>query len=91
MILFLLYWFLVTIRYDSFMRQLYTMDSNGLLTGVGVRVRGKSDKRAVFLMLYADDECPEFCPITQLLVYIHLSGFKGALFQNHIRRLPFPQ
>jgi len=44
-------------------------------------VRGKSDKGLVYLYLWSDDDCPDFCALRALLVYVFLSGVKeGPLF-----------
>ena len=42
------------------------------------RIKGKTDVSAAELMLFADDEYPEFCPVRHLLVYLHLLNFKGG-------------
>ena len=46
--------------------------------GLCMKVFGKSDKDWVTLMLWTDDNCPEFCLICLLLVYVYVSQIKGA-------------
>ena len=53
--------------------------------GMCLKVFGKSDKDWVTLMLWADDECPEFCPVCLLLVYLYVSKIKGGfLFTSKV-------
>jgi hypothetical protein len=44
---------------------------------------GKSDKELVYLYVWLDDDCPDFCALRALLVYVFLSGVKeGFLFMT---------
>ena len=53
--------------------------------GLCMKVFGKSDKDWVTLMLWTDDNCPEFCLICLLLVYVYVSQIKGAfLFPSKV-------
>jgi hypothetical protein len=47
------------------------------------RVQGKRDKKERFLWLWADDECPDLCPVRHLLVFIFLANIvTGPIFPN---------
>ena len=49
--------------------------------GLGFEVMGKADSDFVRLMMWADDECPDLCPVRNLLVYLFLINHKkGYLF-----------
>ena len=64
----------------------FQVDNLCLVTETGVlnlcvTIKGKSDNEIIYLYLWADDDCPELCPIRHLLVYIFLSGItSGNLF-----------
>jgi hypothetical protein len=46
-----------------------------------VKVKGKCDPKPVTLMIFSDDDNPEFCPVRHLLAYIERAGIKkGFLF-----------
>ena len=44
-------------------------------------VKGKADRELVYLLLWSDDDCPDFCALRVLLVYVFLTGIEsGPLF-----------
>jgi hypothetical protein len=56
------------------------------LEGIAVVIHGKSDKSPVTLQVWADHECPFFCPIRHLLFWIKISKIKsGYLFPSYER------
>jgi hypothetical protein len=50
-----------------------------VISGICLRVKGKSDKHPVYIYLWADDDNPEFCPVRHLLIYLFLTGIKSGL------------
>jgi hypothetical protein len=59
--------------------------------GICVKVFDKADTDWVTLTLWTDDECPEFCPVCLLLVYIHLTKIQGGfLFPSELELLNPP-
>ena len=63
---------------EYFIPEQFVFDPAGNIMGMCLKVFGKSDKDWVTLMLWTDDECPEFCPVRLLLVYIYVSKIKGG-------------
>ncbi|MGH7974033.1 MAG: hypothetical protein ACREBR_00805, partial [bacterium] len=51
---------------------------DGATISLLVKVKGKSDKCNVSLMLWADDRIPKMCPVRHLLAYCYLIGIKGG-------------
>lgn len=65
---------------DSFITELHVVSATAI-AALCVQVQGKCDRKPVQLLLWADDEMPEFCPIRHLLIYVFLIGAKkGVLF-----------
>ena len=54
-------------------------------------VLGKSDKELIYLSLWKDDDCPDFCALRALLVYVFLTGIKeGPLFVTEVELKAMP-
>ena len=54
-------------------------------------VLGKCDKKLIYLYLWADDDCPDFCALRALLVYVFLTGIKeGPLFVTEVELKTMP-
>jgi hypothetical protein len=54
-------------------------------------VQGKYDPEPVHLYLWVDEECPEFCLVRHLLVYVYLAGIKaGFLFPMEKELMAMP-
>ena len=66
-------------RMEHFKPEHFMFDSAGYTKAICVEVCGKSDKKWVSMMIWTDDECPEFCPVRLLLSYVHCSGIKGGV------------
>jgi hypothetical protein len=70
----------LTIEMAHFIPECFVRSENRI-RGLCVKVWGKTDKRWKYYWLWVNDECPEFCPVRHLFVYLHLSGIKsGYLF-----------
>ena len=70
---------------EYFIPEQFVFDAARNIMGMCLKVFGKSDKDWVTLMLWTDDECPEFCPVCLLLVYIYVSKIKGGfLFPSKV-------
>jgi hypothetical protein len=62
----------------------FLFNDNGTIQGMCVLVNGKTDKTWVPLMIWRDDENPEFCLVRHLLTWIKIAGIKdgGYLFPH---------
>ena len=49
-----------------------------IINGLCINILGKADKNWVLLMLWADDEWPDLCPVRHLLIYLWLTEHKGG-------------
>jgi hypothetical protein len=61
------------------------------VVAMGVRFKGKTDKKWKHYWLRVDDEYPDMCPVRHLLVYFRLSGIKsGYLFptEKEMKKAP---
>jgi hypothetical protein len=63
-----------SLSFESINYDLCIVNDNGTVEGVSLKVQGKSDPLPVTLMLWANDEVPELCPIRHLLCFIYLTG-----------------
>ena len=61
----------------SFIPEQFVLDPATNIMGMCLKVLGKADKDWRTLMLWTDEECPEFCPIHLLLVYSYASKSQG--------------
>ena len=69
-----------TMSDEDILMELHEISDWGI-DGLGFEVMGKADKDFVQLMMWADDECPDLCPVRNLLVYLFLINYKkGYLF-----------
>lgn len=68
---------LMTIKAEHFIPQLFCQHQ-GRIIGMVVKVKGKADKKWVYLWIWADDENPDLCPLRHLLAYLHLSQHRGG-------------
>jgi integrase len=72
---------LLSMKFDHFVENLQLINPNTGVRALVVEVKGKCDDRVFQLILWANDEFREFCPIRHLLLWIKLSGIKsGFLF-----------
>jgi hypothetical protein len=70
-------------KIDHFVMEFQIFDNNGDVKVLNVKVKGKADKDWVHLNIYRDDERPEFCLLTHLLIWVELMGIKdGHLFPH---------
>jgi hypothetical protein len=67
----------VTIQLNSFIPELNCQKGNNTI-GMLCKVKGKQDGRIVHLWIWADDECPDLCPVRHLLVYLFKTKHKGG-------------
>ena len=55
----------------------------GIVTGIALLVNGKTERSSVTLMLWADNDNPEFCGVRHFLAWIAVSGItSGYLFPS---------
>ena len=57
--------------------------SLSVVKALNMNIQGKTNKDVQHLWMWADDQCPEFCPIRRLLVHLDLIGYKGAIYFPH--------
>lgn len=70
-----------SLRIESFIQDLFVVTPEGYIEGLAVSVQGKSDQKPVTLMLWADNDIPNLCPIRHLLVYLYESKIcSGFIF-----------
>jgi hypothetical protein len=75
---------LVQLKLDMFGLdyQIVSIDS---VRALAVTIKGKNDTVPVTLMIFSDDDCPEFCPVRHLLAYVKKAGLKeGYLFPGDL-------
>jgi integrase len=71
---------LLTLCMNQFDNRLYIVNDDEV-RGIALYIKGKSDRRKQYLYIWADENCPEFCPLRHLLVYVAVSGnTSGYLF-----------
>jgi integrase len=71
---------LISIRMEDFRERLYIVNDDRV-RGISIAVDGKSDYGTQYLYIWEDEECPEFCPLRHLLVYMATTGItEGYLF-----------
>jgi hypothetical protein len=66
------------IKVDNFVLSLFMVLKNKI-QALAVKVKGKKDNREVTLLIYANDDYPELCPVRALLVYCYMIGIKSGL------------
>jgi hypothetical protein len=78
---------LATIQMEDFIESLQIITPERGVRALAIQVCGKSDIKNVPLILFTDEEFPEFCPVRHLLLWVHLSGVKsGYLFPEEWTR-----
>ena len=76
---------------EHFILKQFVFDPAGYIMGICMKVFGKDDTDWVMLTLWTADECPEFCPVCLLLVYIHFTKIQGDfLFPSELELLNPP-
>ena len=74
---------LLSIKSEHFVEDHFVVHPDKVQSLV-LKVKGKSDPHPVELCLFRDDECPEFCPVRHLLLYMKIAGIvpgcSGYLF-----------
>jgi hypothetical protein len=72
---------LLDVEVHDFVRDLQIIKKEKGVEALVMKICGKSDDIPKDLIIWADEEYPEFCPIRHLLLYVKLSGLKsGYLF-----------
>jgi hypothetical protein len=68
----------------DFVIDYFIVNANVDIQGLCIQVKGKTDDDWVHLMLWRDFECPEFCVVMHLLLWIELIGLKeGSVLFPH--------
>ena len=68
------------IKIEDFETNLCQVNETGPIN-LCFNVKGKSDHELVYLYVWSDDDCPDFCALRVLLVYVFLTGIEsGPLF-----------
>jgi hypothetical protein len=61
---------------SQFVTNYFIITSNAEIQGLCTKVNGKTDDDWVHLMLWRDFDCPEFCVVSHILLWIELIGLK---------------
>ena len=70
---------LITMDFVQFRTECFEVDrEKNRINRIVVWVKGKQDKEPQTLVLYRDDENPEFCPVRHLLIYLATSKIDGG-------------
>jgi hypothetical protein len=65
----------------------YSAVQSDKIINICIKIKGKTDKVAQNMILWAYDDAPLFCPIRHLMTYIHICEIKeGYLFPNLKKR-----
>ena len=75
---------LLGMRTSDFRTNAFMVRRSGVQS-LAVRIKGKTDKRGIYLNLWRNDEFPEFCAVRHLLLLIALVGLDcedGVLFMS---------
>ena len=73
----------LTIRSCDLNWELTLINDDHSISSLCIKIQGKTDANPVNLMLHADDDNPELCPVRHLMAYLALINFKeGYLFPN---------
>ena len=88
-----------TIRLDHFLKEWFVIDEvSNKVKALALKIKGKTDEDWLRFFIYRSDDCPEFCAMRHLLVYLHccnIEGDSGWLFpnlrcrQNHVSYASF--
>jgi hypothetical protein len=72
----------LTIKMEHFIVECFVREgADNRIRGLCIKIWGKTDKQWKYYWLWVNDECPEFCSVRHLFVYLHLSGIRnGFLF-----------
>jgi hypothetical protein len=83
---------LILLKVEDFEKDLMMLSSDRCYVAVlAVKVLGKGETVPDWLSIFSDDDFPELCPVTVLLLYISLSGIKsGYIFPAHIPNADSP-
>jgi hypothetical protein len=72
---------LISLRVESFDVSLFLVDRDRGPSALCVKIQVKNDVTPYHMVLWAESEYPEFCPVRHLLYYLRLSGVKkGYMF-----------
>jgi len=84
-----------SIRLEHFLKEWFVLDETSeKVKALAVKVKGKTDDDWLRFFIYRSDDCPEFCAMRHLLVYLHsceITGDHGWLFPSlHARSRHVP-
>jgi hypothetical protein len=70
-------------NYNYLVEELCILTDAGEVKQLCFFVKGKTDNVGVHLLVHADDEIPQLCPIRALLTYLHVSGIRSGFIFPH--------
>ena len=80
----------LTLTDTSIQWDVSSLNRDGSLKGLAIKIQGKTDPVPVTLMLWADDDKPQLCAVRHLWVYLSMINFKsGYLFPDLRKRTVF--
>jgi len=75
------------LSFDDYQPSLSMTHSDGRVSCLVFKVKGKSDTEYKYLVLWLCDEIPQFCPVRHLLIYLAMAKVtSGYLFPNLAKR-----
>jgi hypothetical protein len=80
---------LLSLRMEQFEQKLYIVNEEEV-RAVALYIQGKSDRQKKYLYIWADECCPEFCPLRHLLVYLSLTGIRTGLLFPYFNKIQTP-
>jgi hypothetical protein len=67
-----------SLKIEDVVPEITSVKSNGYVEGIAFQIQGKCDPQPVTLMMWADPNFPNLCPINALLAWLSLSKIKGG-------------
>jgi hypothetical protein len=74
---------LLSLRLEQFEKKAYVVDGNDV-HGICLWIQGKKDVTKKYVYLWTDEQCPEFCPVRHLLVYLALTKITSGLLFPYV-------
>jgi hypothetical protein len=70
-------------NYNHLVEELCIFTDAGEVKQLCFFVKGKTDNVGVHLLVHADNEIPQLCPIRALMMYLHVSGIRSGFLFPH--------
>lgn len=75
----------LTLTMDHFQPHYFQVHDSGHVDSLAMKIKGKRDIDWVFLKMWADNECPDLCPVRALLIWLAVSKIEdGFIFPPRV-------